>query len=91
MERKPDRNSMRKAGVGSAEECVNIVDDSPKCVNPHSHLSFEISEQLWNTLAWLFHYPRLAGPQEGKQPKTAINYSFISSIRAPNSTIKVQA
>lgn len=46
MERKPDRNSMRKAGVGSAEECVNIVDDSPKCVNPHSHLSFEISEQL---------------------------------------------
>jgi len=51
MERKPDRNSERKAGVGSAEECVNIADDSPKCGTPDSHHPFEISEQLWNTLA----------------------------------------
>lgn len=46
MERKPDRNSKRKAGVGSAEECVNIADDSPECGTPDSHHSFESSEQL---------------------------------------------
>lgn len=46
MERKSDRNSKRKAGVGSAEECVNIADDSPQRSNPDSHHSFEISEQL---------------------------------------------
>lgn len=46
MERKSDRNSKRKAGVGSAEECVNIADDSPQRGNPDSHHSFEISEQL---------------------------------------------
>lgn len=51
MERKSDRNSKRKAGVGSAEEYVNIADHSPECDTPDSHHSFEISEQLWNTLA----------------------------------------
>lgn len=46
MERKSDRNSKRKAGVGSAEEYVNIADHSPECDTPDSHHSFEISEQL---------------------------------------------
>lgn len=41
MERKPDRNSKRKAGVGVAEECVNIADDSPMCGTPDPHHSFE--------------------------------------------------
>lgn len=46
MERKPDRNSERKVGVGAAKECVNIADDSAICGTPDPHRSFEISEQL---------------------------------------------
>lgn len=37
MEKKPDRNSKRKAQEGSAEDYVNIADDSPECSTPDSH------------------------------------------------------
>lgn len=87
MERKPDRNSVRKARAGSAEQCANIVNDSLKCGNPPSHLSFEISEQLKYTgytvsLSWIsWSTERVAAKDY---------YSFISSIRDPNSTIQAQ-
>lgn len=89
MERKPDRNSKRKAREGSAEDYVNIA-DSPECGTPDSHIP------LWTVnnceIHWQepFHYPRLAGPQQGQQPKIVTNYPFISGIRDLNCAVKGQ-